>query len=91
MVEEREYTRIEKRVEEKLGFYLHLATYFVVNLFLISLNVIVSPGSYWFFWPLLGWGMGLILHALAVFVFGGGSEIRRRMIDDEMLKAGLKQ
>ena len=78
--------RIEKRVEEKLGFYTHLAVYILVNGLLIAINLITSPGTYWFMWTLIGWGIGVLFHGLGVFVFGEGTAIRERMIDAEMKK-----
>jgi hypothetical protein len=27
---------------------------------------------WWFYWPLIGWGIGLGLHAFGVFGFSGG-------------------
>ena len=78
--------RIEKRVEEKLGFYTHLAVYILVNGLLIAINLITSPGTYWFMWTLIGWGIGVLFHGLGVFVFGEGTAIRERMIDAERKK-----
>lgn len=46
----------------------HLISYLVVNLFLIVLNLIVSPGYFWAIYPLLGWGLGLGLHAASVYL-----------------------
>lgn len=90
MNEQREYERIEQKVEEKLGFYIHLVAYMLVNGLLIAINLIATPGTYWFIWPLIGWGVGLVLHGLSIFVFGGGSTLRQRMIDAEIEKAGRK-
>ncbi|MEZ4712958.1 MAG: 2TM domain-containing protein [Caldilineaceae bacterium] len=90
MTDQREYERIEKKVEEKLGVYIHLAVYLVINLFLIALNLSLSPDAYWFQWPLIGWGIGLLFHVLGVFVFGEGTAIKKRMLEDEMRKEGLK-
>ncbi|HET6568312.1 MAG TPA: 2TM domain-containing protein [Rhodothermales bacterium] len=60
-----------KRVREFRDFYVHLATYVVVNLFLIALNLITSPEYLWALFPLLGWGIGLGSHAVSVFgLFG---------------------
>jgi hypothetical protein len=58
-----------KRAEELQGFYTHLLVYVVVNtgLFLINLLTRSDDGGWWFFWPLLGWGIGLLVHALATF------------------------
>ena len=68
--EETKYQRAKKRVEALRGFYVHLGVYVVVNLFLFLLNIITSPDILWFYWPLLGWGIAIVVHALSVFVFG---------------------
>ncbi len=67
MDEQQRYEDARKRVEEIKGFYMHLIAYVVINAFLFVLNVLTSPRHYWFFWPLLGWGVGLALHALTTF------------------------
>jgi hypothetical protein len=33
--------------------------------------------------PLLGWGLGLALHGVAVFMLGDGSTLRRRLLERE--------
>ncbi len=78
------YERAKKRVEEKLGFYSHLAIYLVVNTILIIINLTQSPGATWFYWPLLGWGIGVFFHGMGVFVWGEGSSMKDRMIQKEM-------
>lgn len=54
------------RDRQKRGFYGHLASYAIVNFFLWQVDVLTA-GSTWFYWPLLGWGMGLAFHAYSVF------------------------
>ena len=66
------YQKAKERVEAIKGFYIHLTVYVVVNLILFSINMITSPDSLWFFWPLMGWGIGFAFHALSVFVFSPG-------------------
>jgi hypothetical protein len=61
------YERARKRVEELKGFYGHLLAYIVINVFLLVVNYLTSPGHYWFQWPLFGWGIGLAIHAATVF------------------------
>jgi hypothetical protein len=61
------YRRARARVEELRSFYIHAAVYVLVNLFLIALNLLTSPDRLWFYWALLGWGIGLAAHALTVF------------------------
>ncbi len=70
MDEQARYDRARKRVEELREFYRHLVTYLVVNAFLFVLNKLTSPGHDWFIWPLLGWGIGIVIHAASVFGIG---------------------
>ena len=63
-----------KRVRALRDFYMHLATFVVINAFLIVLNLMTSPGDFWAIWPLLGWGVGLASHGLSVFELGIGSK-----------------
>ncbi|MFH1689181.1 MAG: 2TM domain-containing protein [Candidatus Eisenbacteria bacterium] len=67
MDEQALYERARKRVEEIKGFYTHLMTYVLVNLALIVINLVTSPRDIWFFWPLFGWGIGVLAHAGSVF------------------------
>lgn len=78
------YEEARRRVEARLGFYIHLGVYVAVNALLVVLNLRYSPNSYWFPWPLFGWGIGIVFHALGVFVFPSGSPIKDRMIQREM-------
>ncbi len=61
------FQRAKKRVEAIRGFYIHLSVYVIVNLFLFLLNIMTSPDVLWFFWPLLGWGIAIVVHAISVF------------------------
>ena len=83
------YQRAKKRVEAKFGLYIHLAVYIAVNILLIVINVSTSPDHFWFIWPLIGWGIGVVFHALKVFVFSGGPTLKERMLAKEMEKESL--
>lgn len=54
-------------VKEIKGFYSHLITYVCVIMGLVIINLITSPNHFWFYWPALGWGIGIISHGLSVF------------------------
>lgn len=85
IVEDRElYERARKRVETRIGFYIHLFVYLAVNALLIFINLTTSPDYYWFKWPLLGWGIGLLFHALGVYASSIGGSVKDRMIKKEM-------
>ena len=59
--------RARAHVDTLRGFYRHLAAYVTVNLFLLALNLLTAPDQLWFYWPLLGWGIGLAAHAVRTF------------------------
>ena len=78
------YEKAKARAEAKLGFYIHLPIYIVVSIVLVAINV-QSPVEYlWFKWPVMGWGIGVIFHAIAVFVFEGRETIPEAMIRREL-------
>jgi hypothetical protein len=89
MTDNRKYLRAKKQVEDEKGFYIHLLTYVLVNIFLVILNLVVSKNDLWFFWPMLGWGIGIFFHWLGVFgknlVFGRSWEEKRiqKLMDKE--------
>ncbi|MBL8008555.1 MAG: 2TM domain-containing protein [Ignavibacteria bacterium] len=62
-----EYEDARKRVKALKGFYSNLVTYIIVNTFLAIINIITSPGHYWFIWVVIGWGIGLAFQAFSVF------------------------
>jgi hypothetical protein len=61
------YQKAKKKVESIKGFYGHLFPYITVNLVLLFINLKYSPQNLWFFWPLLGWGLSVVMHGLVVF------------------------
>ena len=67
---EEKYKMAKKRVDEIKGFYGHLFSYVGVNVILIVINLVTSPGAFWFYWVTVFWGIGLFWHAMGVFVFG---------------------
>ena len=75
--EQEAYYRAKKRVEDIKGFYGNLVSYCVVIPFLIFINYRTSWGYQWFWFPMLGWGMGIIFHALGVFGYGKDWEERK--------------
>lgn len=70
-----------------MGFYTHLSVYAAVILFLAILNLLTSPGTIWFHWPMLGWGIAVVIHAFAVFIFPRQFAVTERMIEKEMGKS----
>jgi hypothetical protein len=65
--EEERYYQAKKQVNEIRGFYGNLIAYIIFNGFFLILNLMTTPNEIWFYWPLLGWGIGVIFHAMKVF------------------------
>jgi len=83
------YAQARKRVEEKKGFFAHLTVYVLVNTMMVLVWVFLARSSHpWFVWTLSGWGVGLVLHYLSVFVFSrrGGWENRELAREIDRIK-----
>ncbi|MFY7988668.1 MAG: 2TM domain-containing protein [Flavobacterium sp.] len=70
------YQRAKDKVEQLKGFYGNLISYCVVIPVLIIINIRTSSFQ-WFWFPMLGWGMGLTFHALETFGYGKSWEERK--------------
>lgn len=87
------YERARARVQAVKGFYIHATVFVLVNLGLFLINWLTGGGPWWFYWPLMGWGIGLLAHAVGVFGFGSrgpwGKEWEerktRQIMDEERL------
>ena len=87
------YRRVKRWVEAKFGFYWHLSMYLAVMAVLAIINLSTWPEYLWFKWPLLGWGIGVFFHGLAVFRLSSGRLAARkeRMIQEEMEKESSRK
>ncbi len=64
------YRRARKRVNKKKAFYWHLSIYVTMGLFFFIMNMVtLAPGNFelWFFFPLLPWGVAMMIHYYSVF------------------------
>ena len=75
--------RARRRVGIKTGFYIHALVYVLVNLSLFALNAYAGSRP-WALFPLLGWGLGLAIHGIAVFASLHGEGWRGRMLEIEI-------
>jgi hypothetical protein len=72
-----------KRAGAKMGWYIHAVVYVLVNLFIFSISRYGFGQRPWSVFPLLGWGLGLALHGISVFMLGAGGGLRERLIQKE--------
>ncbi|OUM03220.1 2TM domain-containing protein [Variovorax sp. JS1663] len=70
-----------RRAGAKMGWYIHATVYLLVNLFLVLLAS--SRGQNWAMYPLLGWGLGLLIHGAVVFFVAPGGNLYDRILERE--------
>jgi 2TM domain len=56
-----------ERLKNKRSFTEHLVSYIVVNGFLVIVWAMTGAGYFWPAWVMVGWGVGLVLHAWTIF------------------------
>jgi hypothetical protein len=60
--------RAIKRLKRRRDFYGHLLVYFLVNAFLVLIWALTDVnGFFWPVFPIVGWGIGVVMNAWDVF------------------------
>ncbi len=72
-----------KQLKAERAFKTSLVTYVVVNAFMVAIWALGDRGSFWPIWIILGWGIGLVLHAWRTY---GQKPITEAAIREEMKK-----
>lgn len=72
---------VRRRVAARMGWYAHALVYLVVNAGLAALSL--STGRHWALYPALGWGLGLLLHGMGVWLALGGGGLQQRLLEQE--------
>ncbi|GHE78198.1 2TM domain-containing protein [Thalassotalea profundi] len=54
-------------IRDLKGFYSHLTSFAIVITCLLIFNLYFTPSYLWVLWVILGWGVGIISHAISVF------------------------
>jgi len=78
----------KKRIKKKRKFFNELASYVGTSLFLIGLNVFVTKGYMWAWWPVGIWGVSLIFKAFGLIVNDKTSEWERKAVRKEIESMG---
>lgn len=85
------YKKAAKRVKAKKEFYNHLATYVVMGVFFFLLNAVTAWGSWWFYWPMLGWGIGILFHYIDVFGIPGVDQVNDGDWEEQAIQKELRK
>jgi len=86
-IHEKRYARAKKHVDQLKGFYVHFSIYLIMVPVFIYLNV-SSTSFPWAIFPIAGWGLGVLGHAMEVFNFNPllGKDWEERKIRELMGK-----
>ena len=66
-IQNNSYVRAVEKVEKLKEFYQNIASYCIVIPFLVFINLYTSPDFHWFWFPMFGWGIGVLFHGLDVY------------------------
>lgn len=69
-------------ITAKRSFRNHAFVYCAVNTLLVVIWAASGAGYFWPVWPMLGWGIGVVAHAVSVYAVR--SKISEERIDHEM-------
>ena len=73
-IEREAYRAAKERVENRIGFLIHLAAYVISSIVFVVVWLTASggPGEYfWPIWPMVAWGIGVLFHGISVYSDGG--------------------
>ena len=91
-MEEEKLQRAKRKAKRLRKFYSGLIGYITVNIILIVINLVTSPGSLWFDWVTIFWGIAIVIEA--VKTFGGVYDVdweekkARKIMEKEEEKRG---
>jgi hypothetical protein len=77
------HRRARRRVNRRLGFFVHALVFTLVNLALWAINR-VAGGPPWHLGALSGWGLGLAIHGLVTVLALQGEGWRERLLAQEV-------
>jgi hypothetical protein len=73
-----------RRAGARMGWYAHALVFLAVNSVLAMVSL--SSGRHWAIYPALGWGLGLLLHGVGVWIALGGGGLQSRMVAQERVR-----
>ena len=59
----------KRRAKKKLEFYIHLVIYIIVISILAIVWFMTGTEFLWIIFPIIGWGIAVLIHYLRVFVY----------------------
>lgn len=73
--------RALRRLKKRRDFRGHLLVYVLVNAFLVVIWAVTSGGFFWPVFPIVGWGIGVVMNGWDVYV---GNDFSEEQVRKEM-------
>ncbi len=70
-----------RRAGMRMGWLIHASIFILVNAMLAAMSY--ASGRSWAIFPFLGWGMGLAIHGLMVWLALPGNGVMERLVERE--------
>jgi 2TM domain len=90
--DDRDRAREEARrwVRRKRIFYTIVGAYLALSLMWFAIDMLDDSTGLWFYWPMLGTGLVVVVVGLALFGLGGlfGADWERRQVDRYLERRG---
>ncbi|NJL75179.1 MAG: 2TM domain-containing protein [Saprospiraceae bacterium] len=78
------YREAKRQINRKKGFYRHFSVYLAVGLFLFLLDLLTGGGVDWFFYPMLSWGLAVLIQYFSVFGIPGTNILSDKWEEQQM-------
>jgi hypothetical protein len=77
-------------VRRKRIFYTIVGVYLALSVFWFAIDVLTGGDDLWFYWPMLGAGLGVVVTGILMFGIGGlfGADWERREVDKYLERRG---
>jgi len=75
-----------RRAGAKMGWYIHAFVYVLVNVGLVTISA--ANGHSWAMYPLMGWGLGLLIHGAVIWLLAPGGGFYDRLLERERRALG---
>lgn len=74
----------DKRQHQIKGFYAHLISAVVSTALIFVINFMTSSAYLWAVWVFVGWGFGVLVHGLVVFMENGSLSLKQSTSEVEV-------
>ncbi len=78
----------KKRIKKKKDFYTELGSYVGISIFLVAINIFVSPGYMWAWWPVGMWGLSLVMKGIKIMVEDKTSKWEKKALKESLNEMG---